>query len=350
MHADTIGIGLVGVGGIGRYHAKLWSEVPGAKLVGVYDVAPAACERARKDFNIPQVYATLDELVNDPAIDAVDVCTPNNFHKPGVLAALGAGKHCLCEKPLAADPADIEAMIAARDTSGKLLMTAQHMRFEQRTQSLKRIINAGRLGEIYYSRAWWLRRRAAPATPGFLKKAQAGYGPGMDLGVHMLDLAMYLLDHPRPVSVAGFSTRKLAQRPDVANQWGKFEPADFEVEEFAAGFIRFANDTVLSLEVSWLLNQSANEITGLWLHGTEGGAEWPELQLNTVQDGLLANVKITSELGGDGHRNEMTAFANAIRAGEPSPVPPEQSLVVARTLAALYESAAAGREIRLPAL
>lgn len=350
MHAETIGIGLVGVGGIGRYHAQLWSEVPGAKLVGVYDVVPAACERAAKDFGVEKVYATLDELVNDPALDAVDVCTPNNFHKPCVLAALNAGKHCLCEKPLAADPADIEAMIAARDASGKMLMTAQHMRFEQRTQSLKRLIAAGRLGEIYYSRAWWLRRRSAPATPGFLKKAQAGYGPGMDLGVHMLDLAMYLLGQPRPVSVSGFAARKLADRPDVANQWGTFKPADFEVEEFATGFIRFANNTVLSLEVSWLLNQTKNEITSLCLHGTEGGAEWPEVQLNTIQDGLLADIKINSELGGDGHRNEMTAFVNAIRAGEPSPVPPEQSLIVARTLAALYESAAAGREIKLPSV
>lgn len=347
MPQQRVRIVIVGTGGIGTLHLRDWAKIPQAEVVGVYDVEPNAARAAAEKYDIAKVYPSLDEAVGETRADAVDVCTPNMFHKAGVLAALGAGKHCLCEKPLAVTPGEIKEMIAARDRGGRLLCTIQHMRFEQRTQALKRAIDAGRLGAVYYTRAWWLRRRMAPTTPGFLKKEQAGYGPGMDLGVHVLDLAMHLLGHPEPVSVSGIAPCHLGRRPDVANQWGRYDPADFEVEDFAAGWVRFKNGAALSLEVSWLLNMVEDELYGVWLHGTEGGVKWPDLTIAHVQDGLLVDSRITSELGTDGHKNQLQAFADAILHDGPSPVPTEQSLTVARILAALYESATTGREVRL---
>ena len=347
MNNPPVRVIVIGTGGIGKYHVKLWTEVPGAELVGIYDVNAEVAQKVAAQHNVPKVYTSLAEATSDPQVDAVDVCTPNTFHKEGVIAALEAGKHCLCEKPLAVTVADIQAMIAARDRSGHMLTTIQHMRFEERTQTLKRALDAGRVGPVYHTRAWWLRRRMAPATPGFLSKAQAGYGPGMDIGVHVLDLALYLLGHPRAVSVTGVASCYLGRRPDVANEWGVYKPDDFEVEDFAAGFIRFADGTALSLEVSWLLNMVERERYGVWLHGTEGGATWPELKIAHVQDGALADTQLLTGLGTDGHKNQMAAFVSAIRNQGPSPVPAEESLAVARILAALYESATTGCEVRL---
>jgi len=347
MKTEAVRIVLIGAGGIGRYHARIWQEMPEAKLVGVYDVVRQAAERAARDFNVPRVYSSLDEALAEPKADAVDVCTPNRAHTPVVVAALGAGKHCLCEKPLAISSDEIREMIAARDRSGRLLTTIQHLRFEQRSIALKRLIDAGTLGEIYYTRAWWLRRRMAPVTPGFLKKEQAGCGPGADLGVHALDLAMHFMGHPEPVAVTGFTACKLARQPDVANQWGRYRPDDFEVEDFAAGFVRFANGAALSLEVSWLLNICEPELYGVWLHGTAGGAHWPTIRLNSVREGLLLDTQVVSDTGTDGHKNQLAAFCEAVRTGGPSPIPAEQSLRVARVLEGLYRSAESGREVRL---
>lgn len=347
MKPERVRFAVVGAGGIGKFHVGLLQQQPQAEIAGLYDLVPATAQAVAKQHGIEKVYRALGEAVGDPHVDAVLVSTPNMFHKEVVVAALQAGKHCLCEKPLAADSADIRAMIAARDASGKLLMTAQHMRFEERSQTLKRALAAGRLGDVYYTRAWWLRRRFAPATPGFLKKSQAGRGPGMDIGVHVLDLCLHLLDFPQPTAVSGIAVQKLAQRPDVCNQWGSWRPEDFEVEDFAAGFVRFANGAALSLEVSWLLNQAEAELWGVWLHGTEGGAKWPDLKLAHVQDGALVDTQYTTGAGGDGHKHEQAAFIDAVLNGRPSPVPAEQSLLVARVLEGLYESAESGREVDL---
>lgn len=347
MQSEKLGVVVIGAGWAGRVHLKCWSEVPNTELVGVCDTNLAAAQKAATDFGAKNVYATLKEALAAPNTHVVSVCTPNMFHRECVVAALGAGKHCACEKPLAVTPAEIEAMIAARDRAGKLLMTTQHMRFENQTQSLKRIIDTGRLGAVYYARAVWLRRRGAPAALGFINKQQAGHGPGMDIGVHVLDLACHLMGRPQAVSVSGIADCKLAQRPDNANQWGSFKVEDFQVEDFAAAFVRFADGGALTLEVSWLLNQRESETFGIWLYGTEGGAKWPDLTLNYVQEGLLIDTQIASGHGHDGHKNALSAFAEAIRQGKPSPVPPEESLNIARILAAIYESAASGREVRL---
>lgn len=347
MKSDQVRVVLLGTGDIGRYHLKLWREVERAAVVGVYDVSAEAAQAAAKEYSVPKVYGSLKEAVADSDANAADICVPNNFHLPVVLAALQAGKHCLCEKPLAVAPREIEQMIAARDSAEKLLMTAQHFRFDGRTAALKKMIDAGRLGEVYYARAWWLRRRMVPGRPGFLSKSQAGGGPCVDIGVHVLDLAMHLLGHPKPVSVTGVAACKLAKRPGLYNVWERYDPKDFEVEDFAAGFVRFESGLCLALEAAWTLNMVENEVRNVSLFGTEGGAQWPDLKFSHEQDGLLVNSAITNVKGDDGHLNELKVFCESIRAGGPSPVPAEQGLTTARILEGLYESGATGREVRL---
>jgi predicted dehydrogenase len=348
MRSKRLGVAVIGTGGIGEFHVRLWNETPGAEVVGVFDRDAEVAQQVARQHGVERVFASLEEAIASPA-EAIDICTPNRFHAEGVLAALEAGKHCLCEKPLAPSAGEIEKLIAARERNGTVLMTAHQLRFEQRTRTLKRLIDAGRLGEVYYTRAWWLRRRMVPSSPGLLTSELAVGGPGMDLGVHMLDLAFYLLGHPRPVAVSGYATRRLAQRTDSprVNEWGVYDARLYDVEDFVTGFVRFDDDTVLSLEASWLLNMAESEVVSVALHGTEGGIRWPDLELAHVQDDVLVDARLASGRGKDGYAGEMRAFVEAVQRGGPSPVPPEESLVVARVLDALYASAGQGREVVL---
>ncbi len=347
MSDQNLRVAVIGAGGIGRYHIELWQRVPTATVVGVYDQGDDAIARVRADFPDLRAFATFEDALADNQVDAIDVCTPNMFHRPCVIAALEAGKHCLCEKPLGATADDIRAMIAARDRSGKLLMTAQQLRFDETTRIARRLVEAGRLGKVYFTRAWWLRRRRAPTTPGFLRTEQAGHGVGLDLGVHLLDLALHLLGQPQPTSVAGFTATEIGQQTEMANEWGVFDPVDFEVDELAGGLVRFADGSVLALEVSWLLNRREQETRRIWLFGNKGGLIWPDLELSHVQDGVQIDSRVASPTRDGGYEAELTAFATAALENAPSPVPAEESLTVARILEGLYKSAESGTEIRL---
>ena len=346
MASDTLQVALIGTGGIGKLHLEEWRRVDHAEIAGVFDVVDEAACHAAEKFDVHTVYDSIEAAVGDGRIDAVDICVPNKFHTDTVIAALNAGKHTICEKPLAATSAEIERMIAARDRGDKLLMTAQHLRFEERSTAFQKMIDAGRLGEVYYARAFWLRRRMLPTTPGFIRKDQSGGGPCIDIGVHMLDLALHFMGFPRPVSVTGVAACKLAKRDGVFNEWGAFNADDLDVEDFAAGMMRFENGAALTLEVSWMLNIDQDETYGVHLFGDNGGGRWPELRFSHEQDGLLLDEQVTNIHKNHGHRNELRAFAEAVRDGGPSPVPAEQSLVVAQILESLYESADSGREVR----
>src|SRR3569833_127716 len=182
--AETLKVGVIGVGGIARTHFPGWKESPDAELAALADVVPDTLERVGKEQGVSRLYSKPEELIADPDIDIIDICTPNNYHAPLAIAALEAGKHVICEKPLAPGPDAIRDMIAARDKSGKYLMTAQHFRFQGSSKALKAEIDSGILGNIYHARSWMLRRAAAPTRPGFIMKQHSSGGPCIDIGVH----------------------------------------------------------------------------------------------------------------------------------------------------------------------
>jgi predicted dehydrogenase len=343
-------IAQIGAGGFGNYHLMTWKDVPDAEIVGIFDISADKANSLAEKHGVPKVYESLAALLDDKQVDGVTVVVPNKFHADTAIKVMEAGKPCFCEKPLAPTAADIERMIAARDATGQLLMTGQHMRFESKTRELQKWLAQGRLGEHYYGRARWLRRAGVPASPGFISKEMAVYGPMADLGVHITDLTLFLLGFPKPVAVSGTAVTKLAQQPGRYNGWGEFPPGGFEVEDFAAGWVRFDNGSVLLIEVSWMLHQLENEVVGLELFGDRGGIRWPELTwVETDREQVLSTGSIESFGRGknDGHLNEFKAFCQAIREQGPSPVPAEESLKVAKILDGIYESARTGREVVL---
>lgn len=349
--AKLLKVGVIGVGGIARTHFPGWKESPHAEIAALADINPDVLKRVGEQLGVQRLYEKPEDLIADKSIDIVDVCTPNMYHTPLTVAALEAGKHVICEKPLAPTPADIQKMIKARDKSGKLLMTAQHFRFAGNSKALKAEIDGGALGEVYHARSWMLRRSGAPTGAGFVQKKHSGGGPCIDIGVHILDLTLWMMGHPKPVAVTGVTQDKLRRLPGAFSNWGGPIPDFWDVEEFAAAFVRFQNGATLILEVSWLLNhpKTQGEDMQMWLYGDKGGAHWPQnviLKTNNATRQHM-DIQLQNAEGGEPHAKECMAFAEAVAGGKPSPVPAEQSLDVITILDALYRSASEGREIRL---
>ncbi len=349
--ANKLRVGVIGVGGIANAHMPGWQDSPLTEVVAGSDVSEAALANWGQKYGVTKLSTQSADLINDPDIDIIDICTPNNYHAPLAIAAMQAGKHVLCEKPLAPGPDEIRQMIAARDATGKMLMTAQHFRFSGPAKAMKAEIDTGALGNIYHARSWMLRRAAAPTRPGFILKEHASGGACIDIGVHILDLTLWYMGNPRPVSVTGVARTELAHKPGAFSIWGGAIPPEMNVEEFASAFVRFANGATLMLEVSWLLHHDTQgEDMQMWLYGTEGGCHWPKCEVYQTnyasQQHYNRTLKITRDTR-EAHAQECVEFAQAILEGQPSPVPAEQSLQVLTILDAVYTSQQTGREVIL---
>jgi predicted dehydrogenase len=339
-------VGLVGVGGIGRsQHLPGWAKVPFAEVLGLADVSDEALARAAPAAPNAHTYRDWRELVARDDLDVIDICTPNRTHAAIALAALESGKHVLCEKPLATTAAEVRAMRDAAQRAGRLLMAAQHFRFDPPARQLKALIDDGLLGDIYYTRAQWLRRRLLPPRTTFIERRLSGGGPVFDIGVHVLDLAYWFLGAPEPVSVSAFVETKLAHNPEVSGGWGDWDHARIDVEDFTAGLVRFRDGGVLVLEASWLGFQPEKELIRLQCFGTRGGAVWPDGVVVGETKRVPWDLTLSEVPKLPPHHEEIVAFATAVRDGLPSPVPVDESLNVVRILEAFYRSGQERREV-----
>lgn len=348
MKNRKLRIGMIGAGGISKVHCVGWSTMLECEMVAITDINKDAAVKRAEEFNFQSVELTPEELLQREDIDIVDIVTPNMFHKSQTIAALNAGKHVLCEKPLALSAKDVDEMIAASVKNKKKLMCAQHMRFQADSRALKEYMTKRSLGDVYYARAWYNRRRFLPCTPGFMYKRNSGGGCCIDVGVHVLDLALHLMDNFEPVSVSGVATTKLAKRQDAWSEWGEIDKHNIDVEDFAAGLIRFANGASLSLECSFMLNQKAKYEGRVDLFGTDAGATWPTCEYFDHTSSDYVDVKIdVRPAKNPPHSEEILAFAMSVLNDTPVPVPPQQSRAVIAILEGLYKSQETGKEVRL---
>jgi predicted dehydrogenase len=280
---NKLRVALIGVGGIARAHVPGWKSSPHAELIALADSNAEILRQKGQEWEIARLYNDVESLLAAQDIDVVDICVPNRYHAPMAIAALTAGKHVMCEKPLAPTPEEIRGIIEARDRSGRLLMTAQNFRFDARSLALKAEVDKRTLGNIYHARCWMLRRAATPCRTSFTLKQHSGGGPCIDLGVHILDLTMWMMGMPKPVTVSGVTHAQLHKQPGAFSVWGGALPREWDVEEFATALVRFNNEASLVLEVSWLLHHKMPpgipEDMQIWLYGDRGGAHWPSNQL-----------------------------------------------------------------------
>jgi len=353
-----VNIGVIGCGGIANgKHLPSLKRQKGVRLIGFCDVIESRAREAADTYGVEgaKVYTDYRELLRDADIVAVNVCTPNDSHAEITVAALEAGKHVMCEKPMAKTADGARKMVDAAKRTGRKLTIGYQNRYRPDSQYLKKVCERGDLGEIYFAKAHAIRRRAVPTWGVFLDEDKQGGGPLIDIGTHALDLTLWMMDNYEPKLVLGTTYHKLGQKKDAANAWGPWDPAKFTVEDSAFGFVVMKNGATVVLESSWALNTLQTGEALCSLSGTEGGADmWDGLRINGEEFSKLYTRKIELGVGGvDFYEGEVASAADvemktwieAVRDDRPLVVLPQQALIVTEILAALYESAQTGKAI-----
>ena len=352
MSTPTIRFGFLGSGAISHHSANDVNRHLQGKVVAAQDISAARTAELCKAHNIPKAYATAEELLADPEIDAVYIAVPNKFHVPLTIQALKAGKHVLLEKPFAMNLAEAQEAAAVAQKMGKVLTLGMNQRFERAPQVIKALVERGDLGEIYHIKAFWMRRSGIPKLgTWFGNKELAGAGALYDIGVHYLDLALYLLGDFHPVSVSGATYTKFGHLGLGEGGWGKSDKENllFDVDDFATGLIRFSNGVSISLDVSWACHAEEGNRADVQLYGTKGGALAREGRFyhpdpKTGEYIIVQNVSAPVAFP---HGSRFHNFINHLTAGEKLCVTIEQALGVQRILDGLNASAISGKEVRL---
>ena len=357
-------LGIIGCGGIANgKHLPSLKAIDRADIVAFCDLIPERAEKAAKEYGVEgaKVYTDYRELLKDESIDVVYVLTPNRSHADISIDALHAGKHVMCEKPMAKCAADARRMVeAAKETGKKLTIGYQH-RQKAESQYVKACIDRGDLGEIYYAKAYAIRRRGTPNWGVFLNEYEQGGGPLIDIGTHALDLTLWEMDNYEPAMVVGSTFRKLADTENAANAWGSWDPKKFTVEDSAFGFIKMKNGATIVLESSWALNTLLTSEAKTILCGTKGGADMlgPEgssLRLNgerfskmyeTIPNLAASGAAFfDGETGGKAEEIEARMWIDHVKDdSKPLITKPEQAYVVTQILEAIYESQKTGKPV-----
>ncbi len=348
-------IGIIGTGNIASAHLRSYQKNPNVEIYALCDLNEARVKSAAEKYGVTRTYTDMHEMLKLKELDAVSVCTWNSAHAPAAIAALEAGKHVLCEKPMATNAQDAEKMLAAAKKAGKLLMIGFVRRHGNECAILKRFVDSGYFGDIYYAKALYLRRNGNPGG-WFGDKSRSGGGPLIDLGVHFIDLIRYLMGNPMPVSVYGAAFHKLGNRPNILSQkaYRSAESGEndiCDVEDLATAMIRFDNGAVLQVDTSFSLNLKADR-SEVELFGDKGGARlMPELEFYTELDQYMADVKLAANTAEDFNQsfcNQINHFVDCITLGTPCIAPAEDGVTLMRILDAAYQSAETGHEVVLP--
>ena len=351
-------VGVIGVG-IGRTHLKGYRELSDeVEITALCDLDEARLKAVGDKFHIPLRYTDFRDLIASQHVDAVSICVPNNLHVPASMTALAAGLHVLCEKPLAEHAISGQKIVdAAAQARGKF-MVCYNRRYRPDVRWMKDLIDRGGLGQIYQVKAGWIRETGIPGwTSWFSNKNIAGGGPLIDLGAHMLDLAMWLLDYPQPLTVSGDVQARFG--PHGLKTWlkpGQAARHDFAVEDTAIAFIRLAGDTSLMLETSWASHAKPGlDDFFLTLMGTKGTLELyvanyaaeDTVTFYTEIDGAPATINPRIVGASSDHIYAVSEFVKCIQADLPSPASAEDGLMIMTIIDAIYRSAEVSREVAL---
>jgi Predicted dehydrogenases and related proteins len=357
-------VGIIGCGGIANQkHFPALSKLNAlCELVAFCDIIEERAVTAAKQYGISnaKIYTDYKELLDDATIDVVHILTPNVSHSPITVDAFAAGKHVMCEKPMAHNSTDAQKMLNAAKRSRKKFTIGYQNRFRNEVQALHKACEAGTLGDIYFAKAHAVRRRAVPTWGVFPNKSLQGGGPLIDIGTHALDVTLWMMNNYNPKSVTGSVFYKMADKFE-GNLFGPWDPKTFEVEDSAFGFIKMENGATIFLEASWALNVLDNREAATTICGTEAGAEirsgmsyaQDELIINSAKYGNLFEEKISEkghiayfdgESSEPGYLEAKQWLLSIINDTQPL-VKPEQAFVVTQILEAIYASHTAGKMI-----
>ncbi|QDP41650.1 Gfo/Idh/MocA family oxidoreductase [Radiobacillus deserti] len=339
-------IGVIGVGGIAQArHLPTFANMKDrVKIQAVSDINSELAQKVATEYDVPVVVQNYEDMFDQ--VDAVTICTPNKFHANIAIAALEAGKHVLCEKPMALSAQEAEKMVETAKRTGKTLFIGFHYRFMKESQAAKKIMGAGEIGKPLVVRVEALRRRKVPGWGVFTNKELQGGGSLIDFGCHHLDLALWLLGNPEPVEISGATYQDLSTSGDLVNMWGDIDASTFEVDDHATAFIRFRNGASLFLETSWAANV-ADDKESVRISGDKAGLDVFPFAVYQSKHGLLVD-QVPHWLPGPDDPSILQAanFVDSCLGVGEAIVKPEQALQTSRIIDAIYESSLTGKSVR----
>lgn len=354
---NKLKIGVIGICGIASdLHIPALISNKDVEIAALCDIQQEKATAVSQQYGIARVFADYHELLDLEELDAVDICTPNFLHSSIAVDALNKGKHVFCEKPDAVSVEEVLKMKKASEESGRLLMVMRNNRFTSHARFTKKFIEEGHMGKIYAAKCGWVRRRDVPGIGSwFTNKKLSGGGPLIDLGVHMIDLALWFMGNPKPVSVVGSTYCELANRGTMADSasssFGEVNGNGiFDVEDLAMGFVRFDNGACLALEFSWASNIDEEDYY-VELMGTKAGSKWhslhEKLQIFGEFAGFTTNLlpNVPSHLDDEMHKKNLDHFVDCILKGAQPVFTPQQGIDVIKILEAVYLSSTIGKEI-----
>ena len=353
----TIRVGIVGTGGISRAHHRTYTAIGGFEIVAVCDIIKSKANDAADRWGVPRkhVFTSYNKMLEMDEIDTVSVCTYNQGHRRPTVAALNAGKHVFCEKPMAATLPDATAMVRAAKASGKILQIGIHSTFNPRLQFAKKVIDEGLLGDIYYAESTGGSRRRNPGRT-FIYKKTAGAGAIVDVGVYNMHDSLYAMGYPKPVRVSAITE-------DCISQQDPQFKGIMDVEEFGVAWVRFDNGGVMVFKISWAVHQDSlgpnfclGKEMGISLNEpvVYADAYTNDLKKLVKSEGLTAEANppegmTTIQFSGfpevDVWQAQITAFREAVKADAPSPILPEGVLLTNVIMDGIFRSHAAGKEV-----
>ena len=358
---EIVKIGVIGCGGIAtNKHMPSHKKNPHSKMIAFCDIIEERAIKAKETFGDEdsKVYTDYKELLKNEEIDAVLVLTHNKLHCEITCAALEAGKHVMCEKPMAMNYAEAKKMIDARDKAGKILTIGYQNRFKSSSRLLKQLSDEGTFGEVYYAEAHAIRRRAVPTWGVFIDEEKQGGGPLIDIGTHALDLTLFAMNNYEPAYCVGKTFHKLNKQENAGNAWGDWDTEKFTAEDSAFGFIVMKNGAVIYLKSSWAINLADSLEAATVICGDKGGADMLRgsdfLRVNGVEKGVQYTKDYSFNPRGvafyDGTSAqpsdlEAACFIDAILKGTPLYVTAEQAACVTKILEGIYTSHKTGKPV-----
>ncbi len=334
----TVRAAVVGLGWPGMQHLKGYIADPRSEVIAVCDLDKTHAEEVAAEYKIQNIYTNHLEMLENRDINAVSVCLPNFLHAPISIDALNAGKHVLCEKPPARSAQEAKAMADAASENGKTLMYALVQRFGGNAQRLKQLVTAGELGDIYFGKAAYVRRRGIPIGKEgwFVDRERSGGGALIDIGVHALDCIWWLMNSPRPVEVMGA----------VYSHFGHLVPDDvkYDVDDGTFAQIHFENGATIILETTWALNLPGDNY--IKVAGTKAGATLNPFTLYTEVDGKEVDKPLHAPRI-NGFDEEVKHFVGCIVDDEEPISSAEQGIMLMQMLDGIYESAEKGQSVHI---
>ena len=352
-----VNVGVIGSGAIAELaHIPNYKKLDGVEVVALSDINLSRAEKMAQEFDVPRAYGDYRKMLKENDLDIVSVCTPNYAHCQPTIDTLRAGVNVICEKPIAMNGAEGKRMVEAAKRYKRLLTIALHFRFTAQAQTAKRYIESGKAGDIYFGKAVYLRRRGIPWWGQFHLKEKSGGGPLIDIGVHIMDLVMWLMGHPKPVSVTGKVYQKFGKKSATVypNQAPTAKQRrEFDVEDFATGLVKFENGASMVVETSWAANVEKDAIDLSVLGDKAGisvgppGAADGGLRIYTEMDGVNVDVTPAMPEKNSAYFGEIEYFVRCVRGEAKVLVKPEEALSVQKVIDAIYKSSETGREIAI---